>query len=74
MPRSVERVSAVEHEYAGRRLKVGEAFQCDAIDVELLLALGRIKPERGERGYVEPEPQTYTTRAMTARRTKGSRA
>lgn len=41
----MQRISKVTHEYAGRQLKVGEAFDCDQAHVHLLLALGRIERE-----------------------------
>lgn len=65
----MQRISAIEHEFDGRLLKVGEAFECEPLYVETLLALGRIKPERGERGFQE-ESNEYQTRHMTAKRRK----
>lgn len=47
----MQRISKAEHEYGGRRLKVGDRFHVEPKDVELLLALGRIEPEEGEAGY-----------------------
>lgn len=48
-----QRISASSHEYAGRQLAKGDPFECEAAHVTLLLALGRIVPEKGEPGYVE---------------------
>lgn len=64
------RTSAADHEFDGRRLKVGDVFECDPIYIETLLALGRIKPERGEKGYIPPGE--YSTRDMTAKRRKAA--
>lgn len=66
-----ERISKVAHEYAGRKLTVGEVFECAPRDVKLLLALGRIEPEEGEPGYVERDMTAgnageYRTRDMNA--------
>ena len=41
-------------EYAGRTVLIGEGFQVEEAHVALLLQLGRIEPEKGEPGYVEP--------------------
>lgn len=50
----IERVSACEHEYDGRKLAVGEKFDVEPGHIGLLLLLGRIQPEEGEPGYVPP--------------------
>lgn len=69
MPR---RISAIEHEYAGARLKQGDAFECEENDLRFMLASGRIVPEKGEAGYVEERlEQTYDTRDMVAKRRVG---
>lgn len=66
-----ERVSKVEHEYAGRRLKVGERFDCEPQHVAMMLAIGRVEPEEGEPGYVGRDlqaggPTNYMTRDLQA--------
>lgn len=55
----MERISKTDHEYAGRQLKAGERFECEAQHVGLLLTLGRIEPEVGEPGYqlTQSEPR-----------------
>ena len=70
-----QRISAAPHEYAGRQYQVGDPFDCEAQDVALLLAIGRIAPEAGEPGYVDRDltaaaPAPYATRDMAAARTK----
>lgn len=58
------RISKAEHEYPfGHPRKVGETFEVDDKDVEVLLALGRIEPDDGAR-------QSYNTRDMAATRSK----
>jgi hypothetical protein len=70
MPRHT---AMVEQEYAGRQIKVGEAFDVEPIHVQLLSMLGRIDPKeasyeaRDIRAGNAPE---YSTRAMTAARPK----
>lgn len=66
-----ERISKVAHEYAGRQLKVGDAFDIEPDHVPLLLALGRIEPAECELGYVARDmsagaPAEYRTRDMNA--------
>lgn len=63
--RHVERTATVQQEYAQRQIVPGQRFDVEDQDVAALLALGRIKPEKGESGYVE---QTYLTRDMKQRR------
>jgi hypothetical protein len=79
-----QRVAKVEQEYAGRAVKVGEAFDVDQQDVQLLLDMGRI--ERGDEDSPPPFYQvkvptpspiaatgSYATREMRPNR-RGSRA
>jgi hypothetical protein len=54
-----KRVARDKLEYAGKVLKAGETFDCEAQDVEVLLAFEKIEPRKGEQGY--------KTRQMTAR-------
>lgn len=66
-----ERISKVVHQYAGRRLAVGERFECEPQHVALYLARGWIEPEQGEDGYVSREitaDGSYLTRDMQLRR------
>jgi hypothetical protein len=67
------RVSKVEQEYAGRAVAVGERFEVEEGHVALLLYIGRIEPQRGDPGYVEPaitasDSQGYKTREMKPKR------
>jgi hypothetical protein len=55
-------ISEQRHEYCGRWLEPGEAFDAEARDVHILKVLGRAR--------VADEDLTYGTRAMTARRGK----
>lgn len=57
----VERVSACEHEYDGKKFSAGERFDVEPGHVGLLLLLQRIKPEEGEAGYVPPEIEEIQT-------------
>ncbi len=65
------RISKIAHEYPyGCHRQVGERFEADSQDVELLLRLGRIESEVGEYGYVGEKsitPQIYETRDMSAK-------
>lgn len=47
------RISKTAHQYAGRDLSAGDQFDIEPQHVVLLLALGRIEPEKGEVGYIE---------------------
>jgi hypothetical protein len=80
-----ERISKVSHEYAGRQVKVGERFNVDAADVELMVAMGRVERDVEDKipAFVHPTksadwPNTYATRDMNAarvhRRNRGARA
>lgn len=81
MPR---RISAVDHKYAGRQLKKGEPFECDARDLKIMLALGRIVPEEAAPAQAAAAPsaigpaptrtQEYATRDMTADGSRRRRA
>lgn len=51
----MQRVARIEQTYALRPVKVGEPFEVEPQDVEILLKLGRIEPEDGEVGYVISE-------------------
>lgn len=69
-----ERICAIAHEYAGRQVKVGDRFEVEPGDVELMLATGRVQRESDDRvpGYVSRDmaanwPHGYQTAAMTAR-------
>lgn len=73
MPRMVQRRSRVEHVYAGRVVGVGDTFEVEEQDVEILSRLGRIEPEEGDKvpGYAVkpllPNQETgYSDRAMRA--------
>lgn len=60
------RISKTQHEYPyGHRRKVGEAFEVDQKDVDLLLALGRIEPEQAIVSH-DGSAIEYQTRAMSA--------
>lgn len=51
----VTRISAVVHEYGGRVYKVGEKVVLeDEKHLLPLLMLGKLTPEPGDHGYVEP--------------------
>ena len=80
-----ERLCKVPHTYAGRQIEVGQRFEVDPADVELMLAMGRIEREDGDKvpAHVNARdaatwPNTYTTRDMSAarpaRRGRGARA
>lgn len=47
-----ERTSKTFHKYGGQYLEPDQKFEVRSKDVKLMLALGRIHPEEGERGYV----------------------
>jgi hypothetical protein len=66
-----QRICKTPFEYAKRKLRPGERFDCEANDVRLLFHLGWIEPEPGERGYVPRDltaaaPHTYQTRDLLA--------
>jgi hypothetical protein len=63
-----QRTSKTTHEYAGRVLSKGDMFECEQQDIPLLLAIGRIEPEEGEKGYQTRDmragkPGRYKTKA-----------
>lgn len=66
------RTSKIAHEYPfGCPREVGERFEVAPQEVDVMLRLGRIEPEPGEFGYIEPTDQAaerteYKTRDMTA--------
>jgi hypothetical protein len=73
-----ERTCKVALQYAGRDVDVGERFDVEPKDVELLLTIGWIEPEDGEAGYVtahmEAEDSSeYRTRDMQAVKRKPGR-
>lgn len=77
----VQRVSKARHEYAGCQVEVGDKFEVEAADVELMVAIGRIERDEADRvpSFVHPSrsadwPGTYSTRELRARRGKGVRA
>lgn len=67
------RVAKVAQEYAGRQVDVGETFDVDQQDLELLIAIGRVEREDGDavpgfvkRDVVATTPANYNTRDMVA--------
>jgi hypothetical protein len=73
-----ERTCKVALQYAGRDVGVGERFNVEAKDVELLLTIGWIEPEEGEEVYVTRdmaagEPEEYKTREMQPAKRKPGR-
>jgi hypothetical protein len=68
-----ERICKSPHEYAGRQVEVGQRFHVEPADVELMLAMGRIEREEGDKapGYVPRDMAAgwaggYATREMVA--------
>ncbi len=64
MPKMTRMISSSSHVYGGRALNAEEEFDAEDLHVQLLIVLGRarVKPQ--------PEEPTYSTRALTARRTR----
>lgn len=64
MPQMTRMISSSYHVYGGRALNAGDEFDAETIHVRLLVVLGRAR--------VKPAPAepTYSTRALTARRTR----
>lgn len=65
-----KRVAKVAQAYAGRDIRVGQAFEVEVDHVGILLTLGHIEPIEGESGYVARDLNAdvnYNTRDMTAR-------
>ncbi len=77
----VQRTSKVEQRYGGQNVQAGGTIDVPEKDLRLMLALGRIEPVKGDKGYVaaaQPAAQPiekdmragagagYQTREMTA--------
>jgi len=70
----MNRVATVAQEYAGRKIRPGQTFDVEDAHVNLLLVLGRIKPEDPEEPVVEKshhdtelQPEQYANRMMPGR-------
>lgn len=71
--RMPERTCKAPINYAGRDVSVGDRFEVEDKDVNLLLKTGHIDPAEGEEGYVArdmtaDEPSEYRTRDMQRKR------
>ncbi len=64
MAKTVKMIATARHDYAGRHLSPGDAFDAEEGHVQLLTVLGRARVP------VNGEDLTYGTRALTARRGK----
>ena len=57
----VKMIALSEHVYAGRQLKNGDEFSCEAVHVSVMEILGRARRQD------EVQEQSYRTREMTAK-------
>ena len=73
-----ERTCKTTHEYAGRQVDVGQRFHVEPADVDLMVAMGRIEKEEGDKvpdhvahSQAAAWPQ-YENRAMSTKTRRGA--
>lgn len=66
----VRMITTAEHQYAGRRLRAGQRYDCEPQHVALMRRLGWARPVEKEK---EEEELTYQTRHLEAEAPKRAR-